>query len=369
MVLLAIFFHLGNYNLWPEMKTAIKSVYDTGHSVDLYVSYQVKTPILDQIVDEFKTVTLTETKLGLDIGGELLNLEKSILSQKQYDYVLILHTKTDPTWRRTLTDATCKFSETVSKCINLFQSDPTIGIIGSSRYIYKLIQHNFNHPKLVDMCSRWNLKYDQTSHNLLFVAGTIFWIRWNILKQFVVTNHVNLSQEYARLEPGYFTNKNPTFTHTWERLYGIITLCYGYRIHGHEFGVTIPPEFNWQLYLDRYPDLRMNGVMTREQAIRHYLNYGYYEGRSGVGASQSKSSDDQSDTNQINNNNQNVASQLPMIHTSSYTNISQPTDFTQFNWIRYISKYPDLPKNGILTKEAALRHYITYGMNEGRTWD
>ena len=38
--------------------------------------------------------------------------------------------------------------------------------------------------------------------------------------------------------------------------------------------------FDWEYYLDKYPDLRVNGVHTKEQAINHWNNYGQYEGRS-----------------------------------------------------------------------------------------
>ena len=35
----------------------------------------------------------------------------------------------------------------------------------------------------------------------------------------------------------------------------------------------------WIGYLDRYPDLRQNGITTKEQAIQHYLRKGKVEGR------------------------------------------------------------------------------------------
>ena len=37
--------------------------------------------------------------------------------------------------------------------------------------------------------------------------------------------------------------------------------------------------FNWQFYLNKYPDLRANGVHTKEQAINHWNKYGKKEGR------------------------------------------------------------------------------------------
>jgi len=41
----------------------------------------------------------------------------------------------------------------------------------------------------------------------------------------------------------------------------------------------VPGDFNWEYYLDHYPDLRQNGVDTKEKAIRHWINFGNKEGR------------------------------------------------------------------------------------------
>ena len=38
-------------------------------------------------------------------------------------------------------------------------------------------------------------------------------------------------------------------------------------------------DFNWQQYLQNYPDLQAAGINTRENAWRHYIRYGKHEGR------------------------------------------------------------------------------------------
>jgi hypothetical protein len=83
-------------------------------------------------------------------------------------------------------------------------------------------------------------------------------------------------------------------------------------------------QFNWKYYLDKYPDLRMNGVHTEQQALQHWIDYGEKEGR--------------------------------------HCNI----DMKQFNWKYYLYKYPDLRMNGVHTEQQALRHWINYGEKEGR---
>uniref|UniRef100_A0A6C0HUC2 Uncharacterized protein n=1 Tax=viral metagenome TaxID=1070528 RepID=A0A6C0HUC2_9ZZZZ len=38
-------------------------------------------------------------------------------------------------------------------------------------------------------------------------------------------------------------------------------------------------EFDWNYYLDNYPDLRENGILTQKDAITHWNNFGKSEGR------------------------------------------------------------------------------------------
>jgi len=44
-------------------------------------------------------------------------------------------------------------------------------------------------------------------------------------------------------------------------------------------GTIIPKDFDWEFYLEHYEDLRNAGLKTKEDAERHYLNYGQDENR------------------------------------------------------------------------------------------
>jgi hypothetical protein len=82
--------------------------------------------------------------------------------------------------------------------------------------------------------------------------------------------------------------------------------------------------FDWQYYLDKYPDLRINGVHTEQQAIQHWFSYGEKEGR--------------------------VSIRTPPL----------------FDWQYYLEKYPDLRINGVHTEQQAIQHWFSYGEKEGR---
>ena len=82
---------------------------------------------------------------------------------------------------------------------------------------------------------------------------------------------------------------------------------------------------NWNYYLSIYPDLKLNGINTEEEAIIHWNTFGKKEGR-----------------------------------------LSSINDFL-FNWQFYLDKYNDLRDNGINTEEEAIIHWNTFGKKEGRS--
>jgi lipopolysaccharide biosynthesis protein len=237
MTKLAIFFHLGNYSLWPEFKQYLTNIFEAGYNTDLYVSYQEISPILDEIKQLYPQSIFIEckNKLGLDIGGKLLSFDYALRAGKEYDYFLSLHTKTDPKWRRELILPICGSASTVRECINVFNQNTNVGIIGARTYVDRFTPtNNINHSIQQDLCQKWQLTYKNVmSHQspLRFVAGTFFWMRWSIISRFAREKKIDFRKEYARLEPGYFKNVRHTFTHAWERMFGILTYHYGYHIH------------------------------------------------------------------------------------------------------------------------------------------
>jgi len=83
--------------------------------------------------------------------------------------------------------------------------------------------------------------------------------------------------------------------------------------------------FDWIYYLDKYTDLRANGIDTEQKALTHWFTFGEKEKR--------------------------VAIRTPNL----------------FDWQYYLQKYPDLRANGVQTEQEALTHWHTFGEKEGRT--
>ena len=131
--------------------------------------------------------------------------------------------------------------------------------------------------------------------------------------------------------------------------------------------------FDWEYYINHYPDLKAAGINTREGALYHWFKYGLSEGR------------------QCNKNNIKVLFDWKF-YIRTYTDLqatikTQNDAFTHwlkhgikenriccdsnnkavdFNWELYIKLYPDLQKAGINTKEKAYNHWIQFGIYENR---
>lgn len=87
-------------------------------------------------------------------------------------------------------------------------------------------------------------------------------------------------------------------------------------------------EFDWEVYVNNYLDLKTSGISTEEKAKKHYESFGKKEGRVG--------------------------------------NKKISTDWEDFDWQYYINTYQDLAKVGINDELKALQHYTNFGKKEGR---
>ena len=84
--------------------------------------------------------------------------------------------------------------------------------------------------------------------------------------------------------------------------------------------------FDWQGYLNNYPDLRKAGITTANSAMEHWLSHGKSEGR--------------------------TCERQPNMHL--------------IDWKMYIDIYPDLRAAGIATDTDAARHWKKHGAAEDR---
>lgn len=225
-VRVAICFHLGYGHMVKTFSKYIDNVYKCGFDIDLYVSYQKVTDPIYQIKQRYPDVILLKTTRGCDTGPFLLQLEQIYKSKKQYDYIFKIHTKKREDWRCELLDPIAGSPENVLNVCDNFRKNQQIGIIGGvQKWIHR--RDSLNEPLISDMCKNLGIIINSNS---LFMAGTIFWTRWSIYKQFIEDSKINFRKEYEKCELGYLINHKPTYTHSWERLFGHIVSHYNYMI-------------------------------------------------------------------------------------------------------------------------------------------
>lgn len=222
---IAIFLHMGNHNLWDEIKTYIDKVYEIYNDTYLYISYQKYSEKFEDIKKIYKNIKFIKCKLGCDIGGQLLFFDYLYKNNINHEYILKLHTKTKDKWRYELIDPICS---DIKKLIQTFEKNKNIGMIASKKWILPI--DDLNHPIIKYKCKKWDLYYDLDDKTISFVGGTIFWLRWSVFKDFAKAKNIDFKHEYYQLENGYNTNDKPTITHSWERLFGIIIKNHNYEI-------------------------------------------------------------------------------------------------------------------------------------------
>ncbi len=226
-----------SYNILKPLLLNL-SEYDTCFLFSISLDCVERKKITQYIYTDFPNSFIIETpNIGKDIGGKLALLNLALKLNLQSDYMVLLHDKVSPQelngleWRDKLLKIIDK--ETIKTILNLFETNTSIGIIASEESIsdeYSAETGNFstvNNKMLQESISLYNIKTD----NYKFVAGTMFWTRNAYMSDFFKL-HPPIEMR-KRLEHGnVLDNLNGTFTHTVERLFGLIAGNYGYKIQG-----------------------------------------------------------------------------------------------------------------------------------------
>jgi len=248
---IAICFHFFYQDMFAQFAQYIDNVLRCSHPTDIYITYHMDSEIIDKVKRIYPNAVFIKCDRGCDTGAFLLQMKAMYESGKHYDYVFKFHTKKLPVWRAQLLEDIAGSPQIVKMVIDDFDFHKSVGMIGVNRWI---MGNDPSNKLLVDqICRRLNIKVKQDS---CFIAGTIFWIRYEIIRKLIEENHIDLDYEYNLCEIGY-PNRCPSFTHSWERIFGILIYNYDYHIKGYKCNIdpcgvranTVPPDFDWQAYI------------------------------------------------------------------------------------------------------------------------
>lgn len=287
-----ILVQVGNWDLWDELAhTCIDHILHSVKTSFLMVSSHV--PGKQSLVQKRYPCArvLTVPNYGADIAPFFTQLSNVQGDLEAVDFVLKLHTKTEPYWRKSMIEPICGTRAAVQRSLRALRADPTAGVVAAHKYVYfmdgndeNIIRHsispsynlNVSFYTLYEKISResnfepefyeaWLSNTDlrgldpveienhfkhhgrrerrifskamlenlARSNYPQFVAGTIFWFRAAPVKKFLQKFKASTIAQSMSLETGYFRdNVTGRLTHAWERCFHLVLYSQGFKVIG-----------------------------------------------------------------------------------------------------------------------------------------
>lgn len=210
----------------------------------------------DFLAEKYPDATLitTEDNRGADVGGKLLTIQDLLLRSpdNRCKTMLFIHSKSADWWRRLLLDPLVGSVDIASKNLQLLNSKPEIGMLGSAGCrVDELAKRDFhtggfqsnvgspehhlwmtnwindhmgcNFPWVQEYSRRLGMRVPQTWKEIDFVAGSVFWVKTDILmKAFETKNEADDPLHmYMELERNY-DHQDCQRAHGFERFFGWI---------------------------------------------------------------------------------------------------------------------------------------------------
>ena len=224
MVCVAICFHLGYSDRFDEFTPYIDNVIKCCGMCDIYITYREKIDPHKICHVKYPDAVLIRSTHGCDTGAFLLQINAMLKSNKNYDYIFKIHTKSNnpvyTNWKNELLDNISGSVDKVAKVIKLFTEDNQIGAVGCKKWV---LNRDVKFSLFMDTSQRTKI-----SPNGFFVGGTIFWMRFSVVS--AIFKSINIRKEYRLCEKG--KPSEPSYTHSWERLFGLAVNTAGFYIKG-----------------------------------------------------------------------------------------------------------------------------------------
>ena len=177
----------------------------------------------------------------------------------------------------------------------------------------------------------------------------------------------------------YYADANPDLKAKFG--YNVELLAYHYEHYGIKEGRQASPVFNINYYRDRYPDVKRAYGNDNEKVVRHFVNYGMKEARQG-----SALFNPESYRLQYVDLRRAYGMDYPKYYThfikygykegrkgTGCKKLQHPMTVLNgvnygkiYDYFFYTNKYPDVKKYAGTDDLKALKHFVNYGMSEGR---
>jgi len=192
---ICILVQLANHKRYEFIKKRIKQLNQTPYSYDVYINLcksiydqDELNGMQDQIKSDFThvTVTLTENK-GADLGQFFAQVDYILKQERNYKYLIKLHSKTNIFWMNQLVNSLLETPEKIMENIDLFNKYKQIGMIGHARWIYPIMHKMYNNKRFTDytrhLCSKYGLgirdkgkkHIDQAWNTVTVTSDNVHW--------------------------------------------------------------------------------------------------------------------------------------------------------------------------------------------------
>ncbi|MGV1003387.1 MAG: rhamnan synthesis F family protein [Candidatus Nanopelagicales bacterium] len=218
--------HVYYPELWDELADRIELI-DEPFDLAVSLTAERSEGLLETIHARFpQAIIETFENRGRDMLPLLNLLDLGLVGD--YDAVLKVHTKKSAhrrdgrRWRAQLLDALCPSPAGIELMLELLRKDPTVGMIGPTGHVLGLEFWGQNGTLIDAIASRVPLGYDPT--RVWFAAGSMFWIRPQLLRAMMLPNLTEDDFEYE------VAALDGTTAHALERYVGVIVAAAGQQV-------------------------------------------------------------------------------------------------------------------------------------------
>jgi len=185
---LLVICHIGNFDVFEKMRHYISFVQSVRNNYNVDVVFNLVKGITSDNLMRLNVYfpeanIIVSENYGFDIGSfyHILNIIKD--KNIEYDYVLKIHTKTDDVKRFNVLDSIMSSRDKIIEILKTLDRDPEIGCVSSIRSFqtddFTEFTRNKNH--LNTLLDEFGLSGKDS--NIPFPAGSMFWIRFDIIKR------------------------------------------------------------------------------------------------------------------------------------------------------------------------------------------
>ena len=224
---LAVICHVFYTDVWQEIEAYLQKI-DTPFDLFVTVATGTDDAVIEHILTAFEDVRLYKVEnRGRDVLPFLQIMR--LIGTQHYRYLCKLHTKKSVTidngdaWRKLLYFDLVGSQEIVTQTLQRFETESDTGIITGKNLVLSALRFNFGNMERVQaLCEEAGLPF---TSNFDFPAGTMFWIRPQILEPLVsLFEEGKLSFEPEQGQTDH------TMAHAIERFIGLLCHIDGYKI-------------------------------------------------------------------------------------------------------------------------------------------